>query len=268
MVVAAPVRFLRNKMRTRTEQRSGLAWAAVVVALLLALAVSGPAAIEPTGEKQHTTVPILPTRRAQDQPPAAPPALPLAADRVPAVTVSVSVSRTLASRRANVVERSISRTVDRVHIAEKGREWLFERNIRDPRRVSGSLIEHASQAIVSYEDSDLRMMLGIRGWSDVVALGFEIDLLSGYTRGAEVRTIDGVRFQKYSANHKAATVRELWWNEEQLLATAFTLDDPAGSMRVSISRIRHSVDPALLRLPEARFPGYRAFNLADWLEHR
>ena len=262
--IAAP-QIIGYKMGTRTKYRSVLAWVAVAAALSLATTADENAASQRIGDRKDAPAPFLPTRRAPDSPPAAPPALPSVADRVPAVTVSTIVRRTLANRHAETLKSTISRTVDRVHFAEKGREWLFERNIRDPRRVSGFLIEHASRAIVSYEDSDLRMMLGIRGWSDVVALGFEIDRLSEYTTGKHLRTVGGIQFRNYSAKH-SGSARELWWNDEQLLAAEFTMSDATGSTRFSVTGIHNGVDERVLRPPDSRFPAYRVFNLADWLE--
>ena len=106
----------------------------------------------------------------------------------------------------------IRRTVDRIHLSSNGREWLFERNPRDPRRVSGTLIDHAAKALIFHDESDLRNMLGINGWADALNLGSE----------------------------------------------------PGFAVR----RIPRRVDAAVLRKPAERFPDYKLFDLAEWLEGR
>ena len=156
----------------------------------------------------------IPTRRTPDAPPGPPPNLPEGAEGIAPLTIQAIVRRHTTSGASETLRQTISRTADRIHLAaDNGREWLFERNPRDPRRVSAALIEHASQAIVRYEESDLRMTLGIRGWADVLALGVESELLT-------------------------------------------------------VKRTRGGVDPSLLRAPDNRFPKYRVFDLAEWLERR
>jgi hypothetical protein len=80
----------------------------------------------------------------------------------------------------------------------KEREWLFERNPRDPRRAFASAVEQGSQTIVLYEETDLRMMLGIRGWADVLSLGFDVDWLVASKRTDDVKTQGGIRFARYT----------------------------------------------------------------------
>ena len=210
---------------------------------------------------------VLPTRRVPDAPPAAPPALPAAAERVTPLTLEMAVRWKPLAGRAQTLQQTVSRTADRVHVAAgHGREWLFERNVRDPRRVSGFLIDHASRAIVAHEESDLRMMMGIRGWADVVMLGFDRDTLGDFTRTAQTRIIGGLRFARYAPDRRDAGTGDLWWSEEYVLPCEFTTGDSNGLTRFSITRIRAGVDPSLLRPPESRFPKYRVFNIADWLE--
>ncbi len=244
--------------------------------IALALSLSAAHAAERTGiedsqrfagEANSAPVLVLPTRRTADAPPAAPPALPAAAERVTPLTLEMVVRWKPAAGRAQTLQQTVSRTADRVHVAARhGREWLFERNIRDPRRVSGFLIDHASQAIVAHEESDLRMMMGLRGWADVVMFGFDRDVLGDYKRTAQTRTIGGLRFARYATDRTHAWTRELWWSEEYLLPGEFTTGDSKGFTRFSIKHLRAGVDLSLLRPPESRFPAYRVFSVADWLE--
>jgi len=185
----------------------------VIASVLLmqaeALASAAQQSNTPAGEAWMLA---LPTRRTPDAPPGPPPNLPEGAEGIAPLTIQAIVRRHTTSGASETLRQTISRTADRIHVAaDNGREWLFERNPRDPRRVSAALVEHASQAIVRYEESDLRMTLGIRGWSDVLALGGESDLLK-------------------------------------------------------VERRRAGVDASRLLPPEHRFPKYRVYDLADWLE--
>lgn len=92
------------------------------------------------------------------------PPLPADADQVKAVTMDVRFQ----GRPATVV-----RTATRVLIRADAREWLFERNPVDVRRVSATIAEHNYKTIVSYEESDVRNLLGINGWADVLDLTSE-----------------------------------------------------------------------------------------------
>lgn len=209
----------------------------------------------------------VPKRRTPDAPPVAPPALPAVAERVTPLTLNATIRRKPTQGPVETLQQTISRTADRIHIgASNGREWLFERNPRDPRRVSAALVEHASKAIVLYEDSDLRMMLGIRGWVDVLALGFDTSVLDAYKRAPEVRTVGGIRFARYTDDRTQPRAGDVWWSEEQVLASGFTIADASGSTRFSIDRLRAGADATLLKHPDARFPTYRVFDLANWLE--
>lgn len=188
---------------------------AVIVAMLLVQSEADASAAQRPGDvAPDAWVLALPTRRVPDAPPGAPPSLPPGAERITPLTIEAIVRRQPSSGSAQTLPQTISRTADRIHIAaDSRREWLFERNPRDPRRVSAALIEHTSQAIVLYEESDLRMMLGIRGWADVLALGSESELLT-------------------------------------------------------VARTRAGVDASRLRPPDHRFPKYRVYDLASWLERQ
>jgi hypothetical protein len=210
--------------------------------------------------------PVLPIRRAPDAPPAAPPALPASAERVTPLTFEMTVQLKPGAGPAQSVRQTVSRTADRVHVAARnGREWLFERNARDPRRVSAFLVDHTSRAIVAYQESDLRMMHGIRGWADVLALGFDMDRLRTFKRERDTRTVGEIRFGRYTSA-EGAKVEEVWWSDEQLMPMLFTTTDSGGSSQLSVERVRREADGKLLRPPDARFPTYRVFDLANWLE--
>jgi hypothetical protein len=209
---------------------------------------------------------LIPKRRLPAPPLAAPPALPAAAEDVTPLTLETRVRRRVGTR-AESVRQTISRTTERIHVAgSDGREWLFERNTRDSRRVFGTLIDHAARALVLYDESDLRNMLGIRGWAQVLSLGLDHELLDGLQRTTSSRTIDSVRLIRHATDRKSVELREVWWSESDFLPGGFTSMYGAASLRFSVERIRAGVDAALLRSAAERFPTYRAVDLADWLE--
>jgi hypothetical protein len=111
--------------------------------------------------------------------PVSPPALPDGADQIKPVTIHA----TFQGER-----RQILRTFDRVLVVTSDREWLFERNTVDPRRVSATIVEHDHKSIVLYGESDVRNLLGLNGWADVIASTSENALA-----GQKATTIESVR---------------------------------------------------------------------------
>jgi hypothetical protein len=208
----------------------------------------------------------IPTRRTPDSSPALPPELPRGVDRIRPLTIEVVVQRRPAAGAPLVMRRTIVRTADRIHIRTREREWLFERNPRDPRRVSASAVEHRSQTIVLYEETDLRMLLGIRGWVDVLSLGFDVDWLAASRRTDDARSHGGLRFVRYAVHRSGSPVTELWWCEEEIMPGRFSVGDKSGQTQFRVESLRSGADSSLLVPPEERFPKYRVAGLADWLE--
>lgn len=246
--------------------RKALAAAVVAVAFTLAapLALSVSAQTEDAQGRWALTVP---KRRAADAPPASSPPLPAAAESITPATINIIVRRSSKGGRPSALRQTVSRTTDRIHLTGRdGHEWLFERNPIDPRRVSATRVEHASKAIVLYEETDLRMALGIRGWADVLALGLDTELLTRCQRMAGVQVVAGIRFARYAANDKDCPAKDVLWNEELALPGRFTIKSDEGVMRFEVARVTPGTDASLLRPAIARFPTYRVFDLADWLE--
>jgi hypothetical protein len=221
----------------------------------------------PQSMPSETPVPLLiPARRSTTSPPAAPPALPEAAEKVTPLTLETLVRRQ-AGTRVESIRQTVTRTADRVHTASSdGREWLFERNTRDRRRAFGTLIDHASRTLVLYDESELRNMLGIRGWAQVLSLGFDHELLEGLEKKTASRTIDTVRVVRHATDRKDVELREVWWSETHFLPGGFTSVQGAASLQFSVQRIRTGVDATLLRPAGERFPSHQMIDLADWLE--
>jgi len=208
-------------------------------------------------------------RRAPEARPADPSPLPAAADHIAPLTLDVRIHRQVPAGRTEDWRQSIHRTADRIHVSGAGRrEWLFERNVRDARRVSGSLIDHDSKTIVVYEESDLRNAVGIAGWANVLALGLDPDWFGSMVPSAEMRTVNGIRAVRHTPVDRRGNPSEVWWATDEALPVAFTIADGTAITRLSVERVTAGADAALLRPPAFRFPDYAIVQFADWLERR
>ncbi len=202
-----------------------------------------------------------PVRRAGPPPPAAPVLQSAVAD-VPAYTLTVAIVAEGEDRTVTRRTRAVSRTKDRVHVAEgRDSEWFFRRNALDPARVSGVSVDHRAQRIVEYDESDLRNLLGITGWADVVSLGFDHGLLAEAAATAQERRLGSVRFVQYTT-----PAASFWWSAETGLATEFTHQQGTRSLRVTIEALSPGVNERLLLDPGTRFPAYQAMDVAESLE--
>ena len=241
---------------------------ATVLALisLAAGAVLLPSAVD-AGQTANGWVLTEPKRRAPDAPLAAAPSLPAGAQSIEPTTFDIVLRRESPLMKGQVVRQTVSRTSEQIHLrGNDNREWLFERNPIDHRRVSATLIDHSSKAIVLYEETDLRMTLGIRGWADVLALGFDSQTLRHYKRTAETRAVGTMSFVRYVSTATSGSVDEVWWSEEQVLPSRFSIGEGGGRTRFSIERVRGGTDASVLRPATARFPEYSVYDLAGWLE--
>ena len=243
------------------------------VALMVALVWSPPGEPAAAFSREHqsaagekTTVLVLPKRRGSEARSELPPPLPPLTDVTP-LTLDVTIEVQEATGHGSIFRRRVSRANDRVHVAEgDGREWLFERNSRDSRRVSGLFVDHGRHVIVVYDESDLRNTQGIRGWTDVLTLGFDPELLKRLQAGTTVRRIDGQPFVRYTALHDDVPVQEVWWSAAQALPTDVLTTGGGGSVRLRIEHARRGVDSTILQAPPTRFPTYRVIDFADYLE--
>lgn len=208
---------------------------------------------------------IEPSRRAPITTPSPLPDLPDAASNTAPLTIEIEILERGSDRRS-AVRQVVTRTADRVHLQSEGREWVFERNPIDPRRVSGSLIDHSVHAIVLHGESDLRNTLGITGWIDVLTFGVGASVPQQFSLSRGMRQVGDVRFERFTS--PTGRIAELWWNQELLLPQAIRMRQSSGSTDWRIVAARHGADAGLLRSPPLRLPDYKVLDLADWLEDR
>ena len=128
--------------------------------------------------------------------------------------------------------------------------------------MTAALVDHASQTIVLYDETSLRIGRNIRGWADALTLGFDEQHLNGYKRTSEARTVGPIRFVRYAS----ADAQRLWWSEAHAIASDFVLGDTAGGTVVTVDSAVAGADEVLLQPLPIRFPTYRVLDIADWQE--
>lgn len=167
-------------------------------------------------------------------------------------------------------ELTVTRSATRMHVrAGDGRhEWWYERNPVDGRRASACLIDHQAKIILMLDDTTLRVERGIRGWADVIALGFDPAWLESMQATAERRVALDSEVRHYTATDAASRVREAWWSERLFLPVEFVISGLGGPRRTTIEELRGLDGSPDLAPPQERFPAYAQYDLHDWREHR
>ena len=230
---------------------------------LLAAVISG-ATPPPQGLERRPPIEIptpTPTRRDFTPPP-----LPLGADRVRPLTAEVRLRRSEGGRPPAVSRQVVTRAAHRIYVVmDDGREWFLEQNPVDPRRMTGTLVHHRGRTLVTYEDSDLRHWMGLRGWADALLFGAHLEWLTG-TRRADQQRRFGLVFTRHHPPGSKDRSHDIWWSDEQLLPSHFKTGAGGVTVEFTLTRVRLAVDAELLRPPAARFPAYRRVDLAEWLE--
>jgi hypothetical protein len=199
-------------------------------------------------------------------PPAAPPELPARASELPPATFEWVVVWEGPDGARGSTTQSVVRTAERMLMVADGgaSEWLFERNPVDTRRVSGYLVDHDRRRVLLHDDSDLRNRLGLRGWSDVLTLGFDPGALADLRATGEVRSAGGLAFERYvGPQPEAPGVVEVWWSDRLLAPLLLKVSD-GGVLRTSrLERLDAHVQAAALADPRQRFPRYELLDVAD-----
>jgi hypothetical protein len=196
------------------------------------------------------------------------PTLPVGAASAPALTLRVTTTRKAARGPASTIDRVVTRTSRVVHVAAQATEWRFERNSVDERRVSGVLVDHVARAIVFHDESDLRNMLGVAGWADVLLLGLDLSELEQLKPTGKSRSVGGERFHERAAPAGTVGLTRAWWSEQAVVPAAFKANDANGSTDVVVRSLSREVDASRLEQAVERFPSYAAVDLAEWLERR
>jgi len=164
----------------------------------------------------------------------------------------------------------LTRSRNRAHSLLTGgvnREWLFLRNPVDPRRVSGSLFNHAERAIVDYFESDLRNSGVARGWLDVLSPAVDPRLLAKFTQTSETAELSGVLFRKLVPKEdRQDGILEVWWNSELLVPLRVTRRAAGVTQTYELTKLTRGVESDLLADPQVRFPRYATVDVADFAD--
>lgn len=240
-------------------------WGAAVLLLI----AGSTSAQGQRGPRTSDEFPIVsPARRPVEVAPVSLPSLPSEAGSVAALTLNLQVKMN-GDGASTFQHQTFSRTTDRVHLKVRdGAEWLFVQNPVDGRRVYAYLIDHEHKVLVRHDESELRTGQQIRGWLDVLTLGFDPGGLVELKATDRIEAVGGVPFTQHLRPTPGTGIQEVWWSDTQLLALRIVSSTGLQTRTVSVDHIREGVDVALLSPPEQRFPSYRTVDLPDWLEER
>lgn len=243
------------------------------LAWLAAAALGVPACKRGDAPEEAAQAPSAPGAEASAATPAT--ASPFAAYGMPRGLISPMPlraevrTRRQAGKATITLSRIVTRGKDRVHILNTpaeanapGSEWLLVQNRNDPRRVTGTLVEHGLRAVIAYEEHELATAGISRNWADAAALGLNVtEAFEALTVLGQRETAFGFEFsQRTPRSGQGGRFRELWWSDQAALPLRWVTEDARGRTEVS-AVISTNVDAALLRDPRERFPEYEVTNL-------
>lgn len=226
-----------------------------------------------TPSDEETSISSAPSAQASATAPDT--AAPLSAGGMPRGLISPTPLRAEVQTRKHLgkstvtLSRVVTRGKDRVHILNTpveanaaGSEWLLVQNPSDPRRVTGTLVEHGLRAVIAYTEHELPTAGISRNWADAAALGLNV------TEAFESLTVPGKRESAFGFEFSQRTLppgysgrfRELWWSDQAAIPLRWTTEDARGRTEVS-AVISTNVDTALLRDPRERFPEYEVTDV-------
>lgn len=243
--------------------------------LLFAMGAATAAALmtwRQPAEGSAETAAIVPSARTAPEPPPVPPAprVPLEAASLPPLTFVLETTRSGPDGTRRTTQ-TITRTHDRVRLALDGgrQEWLFLQNVVYRDRAAAYLTDHDHREIRFHEESPLRSRMQIRGWMDVLTLGFDPTVLLRLRDTGERRENAGAIFTRYVSNESGRDgVVEVWWSEALVLPWSLTVRDSGTEVTRILKGLSQVADTTLLAEPDVRFPSYKALDAADANAHQ
>jgi hypothetical protein len=205
----------------------------------------------------------LPTRRSET-PAAVPlPEVPAALIAPAEVTLELETTSTRGGRTVRRRE-SVARSAHRIHVrgVDDPIEWLFVQNPVDPRRVSGSLIDHAKHVVLEYDEAELRMGGIARGWADVATFGIGVERLARLVPTGRREQRWGFEFAELGVPAGSAPGAHVWWSD----TAALPLRVEGSSSTLELRSLRPGVEPERLLDPRQRYSTYDALDIADYRE--
>jgi hypothetical protein len=242
------------------------------------LATVGALAVTIMATRSHTLseaaeygAPVTPPRTSAPPPEIPdPPALPAGADALLPIRFTVTTTWAGAQGNRQTVQR-VTRTPDRVHLLMEGtrKEWLFERNPVDRRRVSGYLVDHGARQVLAYQESDLRNEQQLRGWRDALLMRFDPESLGGLQPSTQSESVFGATFARHiAADQTRDGVIEVWWSDALLLPLRLTIRHRGVTTTATVDRLETPGSLEVLADPRARFPDYASLDVTDSRERR
>jgi len=199
------------------------------------------------------------------------PELPAAAGSLPDLTLEFH--EVVGTGNAAVLPKVVhilTRSRNRIHSRLTGGvdwEWLFLQNGADPRRVSGSQINHNERVILEYFESDLRNTGMGRGWVDVLNPGLDYSLINELSPTEETTDFAGVSFRKLVPSEpREDGVLEIWWSDELLVPLRVVRQAGAVTRTHELTKLTRGVEAELLIEPQRRFPDYAIVDIADYAD--
>jgi hypothetical protein len=246
---------------------------APVASLLTAgvLAAAMTVRSQPAEEIPAYLPPVLPSRNSL-APPAIPdpPSLPAGAETLPPMRFTATTTWSGPQGR-RTTSLQVTRTVDRMHLLLQGtdKEWLFERNPVDRRRVSGYLIDHGARQILMHQESDLRNDQQLRGWADALMMRFDPAALPRLRRTDQHDSAFGAAFTRHVAGDiKADGVVEVWWSDALLLPLRLHVRQRDVLVTSVLSQLETPAALTMLADPRGRLTAYEVLEVADSHERR
>lgn len=226
---------------------------------------------QPAEEIAAYRPPVL-ASRTSIAPPAIPepPSLPEGADLLPPIRFTATTTWSGPQGR-RTTSQQVTRTVDRIHLLLLGtdKEWLFERNPIDRRRVSGYLIDHGARQILMHQESDLRNEQQLRGWADALMMRFDPSVLARLRRTGQQDSAFGAASTRYvAADITADGVVEVWWSDALLLPLRLQVRQRDVLVTSVLSQLETPASQTLLADPRGRLTGYEVLEVADSRERR
>ena len=194
------------------------------------------------------------------------PSLPAKADDVPALGFTMRTTRQRQGAAPSTATRQVYRSSRRVRLLDgKSTEWLFDRNPVHDDRVAGYLIDHGTKRVLSLDDSDLRNTQSVRGWADVLTMGFDPTVLRTLTPTGARTIVAGATFRQYvaSAQRRTQGVLDVWWSEDLLLSLKLVVRDHDTTTTTTIRGLHPNAAASDQGPPLRSLDGYALVDLAD-----
>jgi hypothetical protein len=253
------------------DQRARAAALAVALAAVTASACGRADAV---AQSAGNAAIAEPSRRSPAPPERSVPALPPGATSIrPATLEFVSAAVEGAGRPAMRVRQTFVRISNRVLLRTGGAadsgEWLFTQNPVAPDRVSGAFVDHRARTVIEFEDTDLLITRGLRGWADVLTFGTGVDDVARMRPTGRRKTIAGLEFDQYVATTAGDGLAEVWWHASELIPGEAETRRGHHRTRTTLISISWQADENALRPMQQRYPDYAVRGTEeDWRGHK